>query len=223
MFMRLLFALAGLTFAGAGIAADAPWVEGKNYFSIDPAQPTSTGDKIEVLEVFSFGCPACYQFNPFFKKIQAALPKNAQIAYLPASFNPTESWPTFQRGFYAAQALGIEDKSHDAAYNAVWGEKGPLSIHDAQTNKIVALSIEDLGKFYSAYGVKAEDFVATANSFAVGTKMKRADAYVKATGVDSTPTIIVNGKYRVTGQSAGDLDKLTAIVVYLVQKESAGH
>ncbi len=71
-------------------------------------------------------------------------------------------------------------------------------------------------------GVKAEEFVATANSFAINTKMKRADKYLKDTQVDSTPTLIVAGKYRLTVQSAGDWDKAEQLVHYLIDQETAG-
>ena len=94
---------------------------------------------------------------------------------------------------------------------------------DPATHKIVKPlpSIDDVAKFYAGYGVKADEFVGTANSFAVNTKMKRADAQIKAYGVDSTPTVIVNGKYRITAQSAGGWDKVPALVKYLVQQEHA--
>jgi thiol:disulfide interchange protein DsbA len=223
MFKGLLFALAGLVTSAAAVAADSPWVEGTNYYKIEPAQPTSTPGKVEVLEVFSFGCPACYQFNPSMKKIAEQLPKNAVIAYLPASFRDDEGWPLFQRAYYTALALGIEEKTHDAMFEAIWGPKGPLSLREPGSNKVHLPTLDDVAKFYAAHGVSAEDFIGTANSFAVSTKMKTADAYIKSAQVDSTPTLIINGKYRVTGQSAGDLDKLIAIVQYLVQKESGGH
>ena len=83
-------------------------------------------------------------------------------------------------------------------------------------------SIEDVGKAFAKFGVKAEDFVATANSFAINTKMKRADAMLKAYGVDSTPTLVVNGKYRLTAASAGGLDQVAPLVNYLIAKDAAG-
>jgi thiol:disulfide interchange protein DsbA len=143
------------------------------------------------------------------------------MTYLPAAFRSDEDWPVFQRAFYAAQALGLVEKTHDAMFDAVWKE-GSLKISDPVTHKLVQPmpTIDDIAKFYAKYGVKAEDFVGTANSFAVNAKVKRADAQVKALGVDSTPTVIVNGKYRVTGASAGGMDKVPAVVTYLVDLES---
>jgi thiol:disulfide interchange protein DsbA len=143
------------------------------------------------------------------------------MRYLPAAFRADEDWPAFQRAFFAADAMGLVDKTHDAMFDAVWKE-GSLKINDPVTRRLVnpMPTIEDIGKFYAKYGVSADDFVGTANSFAVNAKMKRADAQIKAYGVDSTPTIIVNGKWRMTGVSAGGMDKLPDLVAYLVAKES---
>jgi thiol:disulfide interchange protein DsbA len=217
-FAALVFGLAVLPLAHAQALQ---YEAGKQYFLVEPPQPTTTGDKIEVLEVFSYACPACNAFQTIANKIKADLPPNAQMAYLPAAFRPDEDWPVFQRAFFAAQALGLVEKTHDAMFDAVWKE-GSLKITDPVTHKVVQPmpTIEDVAKFYAKYGVTAEEFVGTANSFAVNAKIKRADAQVKALGVDSTPTIVVNGKYRLNAQSAGGWDKVPALVTYLVNLES---
>lgn len=221
MFKRFIPAVLGLVaFATVG-AQQPPYEAGKHYFLVEPPQPTTTGEKIEVLEVFSYACPACNAFRPFADKIKASLPKNAEMTYLPAAFRADEDWPVFQRAFLAAKALGLVDKTHDAMFDAVWKE-GSLKITDPVSHKIVnpMPTIDDVAKFYAKHGVSAEDFVGTANSFAINTKMKAADAQIKAYGVDSTPTIIVNGKYRITAASAGGWDKVEPLVSYLVNQES---
>jgi thiol:disulfide interchange protein DsbA len=108
-------------------------------------------------------------------------------------------------------------------FDAIWKDDGPLRISDPQTRRPVEKmpSTEDVAAFYATYGVSAEDAVGTANSFAVNTKMKRADAQLKAYGVDSTPTLVVNGKYRLTAKSAGGVDKVVPLVLFLIEKETA--
>lgn len=199
----------------------ASWQAGKNYFVIEPTQPSSTPGKIEVTEVFSYGCPACNAFLATVNQIKQSLPANAVMTYVPASFNAAESWPMFQRAYLTAKALGIAEKSHDAVFQSVWGG-GDLAISPGSSGKLVKREISGAAKFYSQYGVKPADFEATANSFAINTQVKKADAFVRATGIDQTPTIIVAGKYRVTAASAGSNDKLVELVRYLVDKESAG-
>jgi thiol:disulfide interchange protein DsbA len=209
----------------AGAHAAEPFESGKHYFPVEPAQPTSTGDKIEVVEVISYACPACNSFQGTMHKLKAALPANAELVYLPASFRPDEDWPVFQRTFYTAQALGVIDKSHDATFDAVWKDDGSLRISDVATHRPVKPmpTIDDVAKMFAKFGVKPEDFSATANSFAINTRMKHADAMLKAYGVDSTPTLVVNGKYRLTASSAGGLDQVVPLVKFLIDKESAGH
>ena len=216
-----------LGFAGTVSAqmAGAPteWKEGTHYFTIDPPLPTTTGDKVEVTEVFSYGCPACNASVPYVDKLKKDLPPNAAMNYVPAAFNTAEDWPVFQRAYLTAKAMGVADKAHDAMFDAVW-KTNELSIMDGQRIKSPLPTIEDTAKFYAKYGVKADDFVAMANSFTINTRVKQADAYIKSAGVEVTPTIIVNGKYRVTTTSAGGTwEKAEELIMYLVRKESGAH
>ena len=201
------------------------WVEGKNYFLIEPAQPTSHPGKIEVTEVFSYACPACNAFHSTVDQIARSLPPNAVMNYLAASFRPDENWPVYQRAFYAAQALGVVEKTHDALFDATWktGETATYNLDTGKPKPKAAWpTIEDLAKFYAKYGVDPKEFVGIANSFTVNTKMKRADDLMKAYGVDSTPTMIVNGKYRFTTASAGGYAQSVELTQWLVAKEAAG-
>jgi len=227
MLVRALAVLFGLMLAATVQAADVPqpWEAGKHYFVIDPPQRNDNGGKIEVTEVFSYGCPACNFAHTFIDKIAKGLPANAVMTYVPASFKPNEDWPMFQRAYLTALSLGVADKAHAAMFDAVWKADAPLAIMNAdqRTLKDPLPTIADAAKFYAKYGVKAEDFVGTANSFTISTKMKQADAFVRATGTDSTPTIVVAGKYRLTFVSAGsDWNLLEQLIHYLIQKEVAG-
>jgi thiol:disulfide interchange protein DsbA len=208
----------------AGAQAATDWQQGVNYYLIDPPQPTSVGPgKIEVTEVFSYACPACNHFYPVVDRLKASLPANAVLVLIPAAFRPDEDWPMFQRAFYAAQILGLDQRTHDAMFDAVW-KTGELAISDPRTQrlKVPPPGIQDAAAFYAhATGIKPETFVATANSFGVDTRMRQADQLIKDYRVDGTPTIIVNGKYRLDVQSAGGPDQVIALVTWLVAKESA--
>ncbi len=201
------------------------WVEGKHYFLIDPAQPTSHPGKIEVTEVFSYACPACNQFHPTVDRIARSLPANAVMNYLPASFRPDENWPLYQRAFYTAQALGMVEKTQDAMFDATW-KTGEMATYDLQAGKpkphAAWPTIDDAAKFYAKFGADPKEFIAVANSFAINTKMKRADDLIKAYGVDGTPTLIVNGKYRFGPSTAGGPTQALELTQWLVAKEAAG-
>lgn len=199
------------------------WQAGRNYFLIEPPLPTNVPPgKVEVTEVFSYACPACNAFYPVADRLRESLPPNAVMDFVPAAFNPSEDWPVFQRGYFAAKALGIAAKTHDAMFNAVW-QSGELAVYNKLTDtlKDPLPTIEDLASFYHrTTGVSTQKFLATADSFSVNLDMRRARSYVLAAQVDGTPTIIVNGKYRVTVTSAGGYDQVIELVRWLVAKES---
>ena len=214
-----------VSFAGAASAqppAAAPnWVEGRNYFLIARPQPTNLPKgKVLVTEVFSYACPACNQFRPYMQKLVKSLPPNAVLDYIPASFNPAEDWPMFQLAYVTAQTLGIADRTHEAMYDAVW-TTGELATTDGNTLKSHMPTIEDAARFYQKQaGVPAAKFLETAKSFGVDTQVRHDEDLMKAYGIDRTPTLIVNGKYRVTVQEAGGPTQMVDVVNFLVHKES---
>jgi protein dithiol oxidoreductase (disulfide-forming) len=202
----------------------ATWTEGVNYILVTPARPTSVAPgKVEVTEVFSYACPACNVFVPTMHKLKQSLPANAVLDYLPAAFNPSEDWPMFQLAFVTAQILGVDQQTHDAMYDAVWKGAGDLSITDASSRglKEHMPTIADAAKFYNQHaGVPVDKFLATAKSFSVDLKVRTDEDLIRAYKVDRTPTIVVNGKYRLNVESAGGPDQLIDLVKYLVAKES---
>jgi len=210
----------------AGARAASTFTEGTDYVRVSPVQQTTVPKgKIEVLEVFSYGCPVCNAFRPVVEQLRHSLPPNAQLAFLPAAFNTAEDWPMFQRAYFATQLLGITERTHQAMFDAVW-RTGELAISDYDTHRLKSPppSIEQAAAVCArAAGVPQQQFLAMANSFAVDSKMRAADAQIQAMQVSGTPTIVVNGKYRVTRE---DWSKNTAqfieLVKYLVAKESGG-
>jgi len=203
-----LFAMAPAFAADPAPAAAAPtakWEEGKSYFLVDPPQQTATGDKVEVLEVFSYACPHCAHFQPYADQLKASLPAGAVFTYMPAVFNAT--WEPYARAYYTAESLGVVADTHQALFDALHRDHMPMR------------TIDDLSAFYAQHGVDKAKFIAASNSFEVESKLQRSSQLVKAYNVDGTPTVIVNGKYRVTGASAGGYPQLIELVDWLVQKE----
>ena len=199
------------------------WTEGTHYDLLSPAQRTNVAaGKVEVMEVFSYGCPGCNQFQPVMAALEHSLPANAQMVFLPAAFHPEEDWTMLQRAYFTAQALGISARTHQAIFDAVW-KTGELSISDPATRRLKnpLPSIEDAAKCYERLtGVKSGLFLATARSFGVDVKMRAADSQVNAMQVPGTPCLVVNGKYRVNLDSLRTQDDVISIVRFLVDKES---
>jgi protein dithiol oxidoreductase (disulfide-forming) len=206
----------------ASVRGEPTWTVGVNYFLIDSLRPPSIPGKVEVTEIFSYACPACNLFVPTMHKLKASLPPNALLDFVPASFNPSEDWPMFQLAYLTAQTLGVADQTHDAMFNAVW-QSGELAVIDPSTHGLKSRmpTIEDAAKFYKdKAGVPVDKFLATTKSFSVYTKVQAAEDMIQRYKADSTPTIVVNGKYRLTVGSAGGPDQLVELVKYLVAKES---
>lgn len=193
--------------------AGPPPVEGTDYEVIADGRPfePETG-KIEVAEVFNHVCPACAGFQPLISAWKATLPADVHFVYVPAQFGGP--FDTYARAFYAAQALGAEEKAHEALYRAIHidhslkGESG----RDAP---------QDIARFYQGYGVDPTQFVETMGSFAVEGKLAKAKKFAQDSGIQGTPTLIVAGKYRVTGPSNGTRADQVRIANQLIARERA--
>lgn len=187
----------------AAVTAEA----GKTYFLIEPAQPTASGDKVEVLEVFSYACIHCAHFQPYADEIQSKLPAYAQYTYMPAIFN--EQWEAYARAFYTAQSLGLLEKTNQAMFDAVHRDKRQFR------------SFADIAAFYGEHGANVEKFEQVATSFEIESKLARSRTMVPKYGVDGTPSIIIDGKYRITAGSAGGYPQAVLLVDTLVKKAQA--
>lgn len=211
MLKQISIALFGLIAAATSHAATpaAPvspmkWQEGTSYFLVEPPQPTASGSKVEVLEVFSYACIHCAHFQPTADTIKKELPSYASFSYMPAIFSP--QWEPYARAFYTAQSLGVLDKSHQALFDALHTQHKPLS------------DINALAAFYADYGIDPAKFISASTSFEVESKMARSVAMVPKYGIDGTPSIIVNGKYRLNRGSAGSDEQVVELVKFLVEK-----
>ena len=187
----------------AAVSAEA----GKTYFLIEPAQPTASGDKVEVLEVFSYACIHCAHFQPYADEIKSKLPDYAEYSYMPAIFN--EQWEAFARAFYTADSLGLLAKTHQALFDAVH--------RDHRTFR----SFDDIAAFYGEHGADVEKFKQVATSFEIESKLARARTMVPKYGVDGTPSIVIDGKFRITAGSAGGNPQMVLLVDTLVKKAQA--
>ena len=128
----------------------------------------------------------------------------------------------FQLAYVTAQILGVDQQTHDAMFDAVW-KGGDLSITDPSTKGLKSRmpTIEDAAKFYNEHaGIPVEKFVATSKSFSADLKVRTDQDLMVTYKVDRTPTMIVNGKYRLHVESAGGTDQLIELVKFLVAKES---
>jgi thiol:disulfide interchange protein DsbA len=186
-------------------------VAGKDYVEIANGKPLDPDDgKVAVEEFFNYICPACNGFEPVFVAWAAKLPPYAKIVHIPATFRA--DFMPYAKAYYAAEALGIEDKTHSAVYQAIHTtHKLPSEGEKPDPDRIAA--------FYADYGVTKDQFLSTMNSFGVEVKIRRATEHMKQCRVMSTPTIVINGRYLVQGNSYADMLRTAT---YLIEKEHGG-
>jgi protein dithiol oxidoreductase (disulfide-forming) len=179
----------------------AALVPGTDYVEIQGGQPFEPlNGKIEVVEVFGYVCPACASFEPLLTAWKKTLPADVRLTYVPAAFGP--EWTPYAHAFYVSESLGLVDRTHSAIFNA---------IHIAQTLPGEGKKPDEaaIAKFFGQYGADPKQFAAAMHSFAVDAKLNRAKQFMLRTGVNATPTMIVNGKYRVVGRSFEDVLRIT--------------
>lgn len=211
MIQPMIVAVALLTASATTLAAEAPWQEGKNYFLIESPQANTTPDTVEVVEVFSYGCPHCHDFQPFADKIRDSLPQGAEFVSLPAGFG-REAWQTFAHGYFAAQALGVADKAHTAMFDAIYKDRSVSAVNP---------TLKELAAVYADFGIDKQTFLDTASSFGVQAMYKRAEDRIQSWAITGTPTIIVDGKYRFNVASAGGFAQSVELAQWLAKKELA--
>lgn len=186
-------------------------VPGVDYVEIKGGQPYRPLEgKVEVVEVFGYVCPACAAFHPVVSAWEAKLPADVRFTYVPAPFGP--EWIPYAKAFYVAESLGLVGKSHDAVIRAIHVQQSLPGEGDKPDEAAIA-------RFYAQYGADPKSFLSTMNSFAIDAKINRGKQFMIRSGVGSTPTIVVNGKYRVEGKSWQD--KLRIADTLVAQERAA--
>lgn len=187
---------------------EARFKDGTHYRTLPVAQPTSAPpDKVEVVEIFWYGCPHCYSLEPHIEAWKQSMPANAEFVRMPAALN--RNWQLHARVFYAAEALGVLEDVHTELFKEIHGKGNQLNTE------------ESLVEFFGRYGVSEEQFKETFNSFAVQTRLRQSDSLVRRYRITGVPAVVVNGKYVTGADLAGSESQLFEVINYLVEKESS--
>ena len=191
----LLLALAWLP--GAALAQSTPQA-GRDYVEIPGGQAwAARPGRIEVAELFGYTCPHCAQFEPLLAQWKQRQGKDVDLALVPAVYGG--AWDVWARAFFAASDLGLLPRSHEAVFAAIHRD-GRLPRNP---------SAQELGTFFSSYGVDGDRFRAAMADPKVDARMDRAREFAIASGAEGTPTLVVNGRYRVTAASLEDALRIT--------------
>ena len=195
--------------APAALQGPAP-VEGEDYTTIAGGVPFAPVDgKVEVVEIFSYTCPACFRFQALVSSWKKTLPADVNFIYMHAAFGgPGDE---YARAFYAAQTLGVLEKTHEPAYAAI-------HINNKLKGQRGGDSAEELAAFYATQGVDAKQFAATMKSFGVNAQLARSKQFAQRSQITGTPSVIVHGKYLVKGKTFEDMLRITD---HLIARERA--
>jgi thiol:disulfide interchange protein DsbA len=196
----------GLLMAAALFISGAAFAEaqlGKDYTLLSPAQPTS-GKKIEVLEFFFYGCSHCYHLHAPLNVWEKTMPKDVEMVFVPTMFR--DSMEPMARTLYALENIGQRAQAHEALYRA-WNVDNIDLSDEAKITDFVAKQGVDRVKFKAAY-----------NSFAMQSKVTRAKQMVRSYHIEGTPTLVVDGKYIISGLQPDDTVRVLKEVIVMARK-----
>ena len=213
--LAALLLLAALPFASlaapkAGAPAGPAPEIGVDYVVIEGGKPFApVKGKVEVVEVFGYTCPHCAHFEPQIAAWRAKLP--ADVEFVPLAAPWGGYWTPYAQAFYTAQSMKLLGKTHEAVFKALH-EQRSLPIQNATPAEIAA--------FYARYGANAQAFAAGMTGPATSQAMEKAKAFIMASGIDGTPSMVVAGKYRITTQKG--FDDMLRVADHLIARARAG-
>jgi len=194
--------VAAFTLGLAGIAAAQTPVAGTDYTAYDLPQATEApAGKIEVTEFFFYTCPHCADMEPLLDQWAKTLPKDVSLRRIPVLFRPQLA--PFAKIYYTLESMNLLDKLHAEVFVAIHQQRVNLADEKA------------LFAWVASKGVDAAKFEEIYKSFAVASKVQRADQVTRAYNVPGTPAIVVGGKYLV---GSGDHARQLQITNFLIAK-----
>jgi protein dithiol oxidoreductase (disulfide-forming) len=188
--------------------ANSRWVANRHYRVLNPAQPTTVAPgKVEVVDVFWYGCGGCNLMAPYMEAWKESKPAAAEYVALPAVLNP--GWQPHARLFYATKALGIQDQTHAAIFREYHGNRNPLNTPDLMV------------KFLGNFGVAEADARDALSAFGVDAELRAAEVRARRYQLTFVPAVVVNGKYVIGVEQAGGPDAVLELINHLVAMEAA--
>lgn len=182
---------------------------GVDYVELPNGQPyASPNGQVEVAEVFGYICSHCANFEPLFVAWKSELPADVKISLVPAALGG--QWVTYAQAFYAAEALGVLEQSHELVFSA-------LHRHHSLSQTATP---EQIGLFYAQFGVDPKNFTNTMQGFAVGTSINRSRQFAVRSRIEGTPSLVIDGRYLVSADQRG-YGAMLRTAEYLIEQRRA--
>ena len=192
-----------------GVAAQDQYQEGVHYELIEPAIHAGISDRVVVTEFFSYGCGHCYNFEPLLESFESRLPEGVVVQRTPVIWNNNPGMKLLAKTYYAVEVLDVFEPVHGAIFNTIHRQRKRLSSPEA----VRAVFVES--------GVDAKDFDRAFSSFGIDSMVRQAAARSEGARVQGTPSLMVNGKYRIDTRQAGSQANMLKIAAFLADKELA--
>lgn len=202
----ILSAAALLPLACSATDAPSAYKEGIEYARVRQAQAPANPKRIEVAEFFWYGCPHCYDFDPYITDWAAHKPADVDFVRVPNSLG-RPSGILDDKAFYTAEVLNFGDKLHKPFFDAIHKYNQPMNT-EAQIQAF----------FTAQTGIMPGIFNSTFEGFAVDTRVRRAEELAQSYGIASVPAIVVGGEYTTNGGMAGGFPQVLKVVDFLVTK-----
>lgn len=178
------------------------------YSVITPPLATETNSKIEVLEIFWYGCPHCYAFEPYLRQWLSKKPTDVEFRLIPGILG--NNWVPHAKAYYIAEKLGILGKLHQRLFDAIHKDKRSV------------FSDDEIKAFFIEAGVDEAKFNEIYNSNELLEKLRKAFELEQKARITGVPTLIINGKYQTSPTMAGSHENTLKVLDYLVDKEREG-
>jgi len=192
--------------SGDSKKTDWQYKEGQHFSALTTAQGTSSSPgKIEVAEVFWYGCSHCYHLEPLLTDWVKKLPADVAFVRIPVMWNPTNE--IHGRIYYTAEALGKLDQITPAMFKAIQVDNRPMTEE------------KDIQLLFEQNGVSAADFNKTFRSFSVENQLKRAKDLTVKYRVKGVPLLVIDGKYTTDGPEIRSQQEMLAVTEELIQRE----
>lgn len=182
-------------------------VDPDKYTVLQKPINVSTGDKIEVAELFWYGCGHCFALEPHVEKWKENMPENAEFVKVPAIFS--KRWEFHGKAYYTMEALGVLDKANEAFFHQIHIQNKPIN------------TMPQLVDFLAKFDLGEEEVSKAFNSFAVDTKFRNANKITRMSTASGVPAVLVDGKYHTSVSLAGGATELFEVVNQLVAKAAA--
>ncbi|MBU6211676.1 MAG: thiol:disulfide interchange protein DsbA/DsbL [Gammaproteobacteria bacterium] len=214
-FLSLLLTVAAVVSAPVLAQQNLPtgkWQAGRHYRVVSPPQATGvSADKVEVIEIFWYGCGACFVLDPYLETWKKSKPAHVEFVRVPVTWNAGAK--LHARLYYTLQALKQDDRLHTKVFDSIHRGGNGLLGRDEGTTLPVMLA------WAKQNGIEEKAFTDAWNSMWVNTRLRQADETVRRYRAEGTPFMVINGKYTTDVGSAGGIPQMLNLINDLANAE----